>query len=171
MPKDRILLKSPACQTRSKAFEMSRAIDLASPQQSKARYMRSVITVSKSAVERFFRKPYCLSVRSPSDSRWSVNFLLIKVSNILLTIGSKLMGRYLLGSERSPQFLKAGTILAHFQHSGKDDSDRHLLKSFESIGDNSGPHFLKIIAGMLSGPEAIEESRFDIAGQTEDGVI
>ena len=71
----------------------------------------------------------------------------------------------------SPQFLKAGTTLAHFQQSGKEDSVKHLLKSFERIDDSSGQHFFKTIAGMLSGPEAVEEFSFKIARDTKEGVI
>ncbi|XP_065667917.1 uncharacterized protein LOC136088170 [Hydra vulgaris] len=46
-----------------------------------------------------------------------------------------------------------------FQQAGKQNSDRHLLNSFENIDDSSGEHFCKMITGMLSGPQAVEEPK------------
>ena len=76
-----------------------------------------------------------------------------------------------MGSERSPEFLNAGTTEAHFQQTGKEDSSRHLLNNFANIGDSSGEHIRKATAGMLSGPEAVAVSSFKIALETDLGVI
>jgi hypothetical protein len=67
--------------------------------------------------------------------------------------------------------LKIGTTDAVFQQAGKQDSDKHLLNSFESIDDSSGEHFCKTTTGMLSGPQTVEESKQEITLDTEAGVI
>ena len=81
------------------------------------------------------------------------------------------MGRSLDESDRSPEFLKIGITDAAFQQAGKQDSEKHLLNSFEKIDDSSGEHFCKTLTGMLSGPQAIEESKREITLDTEAGVI
>ena len=67
--------------------------------------------------------------------------------------------------------MKIGITDAAFQQAGKQDSDKHLLNSFESIDDSSGEHFCKTITGMLSGSQAVEESKKKIALDTEAGMI
>ena len=49
--------------------------------------------------------------------------------------------------------------------------DKHLLNSFENIDSSSGEHFCKIITGILSRLEAVEESKQETTLDTEDGVI
>uniref|UniRef100_T2MCW3 PAB-dependent poly(A)-specific ribonuclease subunit 2 n=1 Tax=Hydra vulgaris TaxID=6087 RepID=T2MCW3_HYDVU len=53
----------------------------------------------------------------------------------------------------------------------KQDSDKHLLNSFERIDNSSGEHFCKTITCMLLGPQAVEESKQEITLDTEAGVI
>ena len=84
---------SPRCQTLSNALEISKAMALASPDTSSAWCIRSVITVSKSAVERSLRKPYWWSERSLLVSRCLIKDELITISKTLLIIGKILIGR------------------------------------------------------------------------------
>ena len=58
IPYDLSLERSPLCDTLSNAFEISRATVLFSNERSNDLLIRSVITVSMSAVEREERKPY-----------------------------------------------------------------------------------------------------------------
>ena len=102
------LRRRPLCQTLSKALEMSRAIVLLSKEESSELMIRSVITVSISAVEREERNPYCTSDKSEDFSRWVIIWLLIRDSKTLLIMGRRLIGRYLEESHHSPEFLKTG---------------------------------------------------------------
>ena len=70
------------------------------------------------------------------------------------------MGRYLPGSDLSSSFLKTGTTDEDFQHEGKQDSAKHLLYSLARTGESSGEHILRRMAGILSGPVALDASRF-----------
>ena len=63
-------------------------------------------------------------------------------------IGRRLIGRYFVGSVRSPEFLNAGTTEAHFQQSGNIDSLMHLLNSLDSIGESSGDNCFNTMAGI-----------------------
>ena len=95
---------------------------------------------------------------------------LIKISNTLLMTGRRLIGRELPAFERSPLFLKTGTTEGSFQQEGKQDSLIHFLNSLVSTGASSGVHFCKTIAGIPSGPEALEESNPVIILDTSETV-
>ena len=69
MPYDVNLVKRTRCQTRSKAFFMSRAITLTSCWESKESFHHWVIYESMSTVDLFSRNPYCASLRSWCLSR------------------------------------------------------------------------------------------------------
>ena len=70
----------------------------------------------------------------------------------------KIMGQYLPGSDLFPSFLKTGTTDEDFQE-GKQDSAKHLLYSLARTGESSGEHILRTMAGILSGPVALDASR------------
>ncbi|XP_065679845.1 proto-oncogene tyrosine-protein kinase receptor Ret-like [Hydra vulgaris] len=61
-------------------------------------------------------------------------------------IGRGLMRQYLEESYHSTNFLRIGITNALFQQAEIQDSDKHLLNSFESINDSSGEHFCKTIS-------------------------
>ena len=79
-------------------------------------------------------------------------------SNILLIIHKRLIGLYLDGSKRSPEFLKTGQTDDIFHEVGNVFSLRQRLKSLASIGDNSGDRFFNTTTGIWSGPVAFEGS-------------
>ena len=58
-----------------------------------------------------------------------------------------------------------------FQHSGKQDSFRHLLKSLISMYESSDSQFFRTTAGIKSRPDAFDESRFVMTFLTILGVI
>ena len=70
-----------------------------------------------------------------------------------------------------PEFLEIGITDAAFQQAGKQDSDKHLLNSLESMDESSGEHLCKTTTGMLSGPQAVEESKQEITLDTEAEVM
>ena len=92
-------------------------------------------------------------------SRYLFKVSLIKDSKILLIIARRLIGRYLPGSDLSPSFLKTGANHEVFQQEGKQDSAKHLLYSLVRRGESSGEHILRTMAGILSGPVALDASR------------
>ena len=65
-------------------------------------------------------------------------------------IGRRLMGRYLVGSDLSPEFLNTGHTDDVFHEDGKHFSFRQRLKSFARIGAISGAVFLRTITGISS---------------------
>ena len=74
-------------------------------------------------------------------------------------------------SNLSPTFLNTGTSDETFQHSGKQDSFRHILKSSASMYESSGSQFFRTTTGIHSGPEAFDESRFVMTFLTILGVM
>ena len=66
------------------------------------------------------------------------------------------MGRYLVGSDLSPEFLNTGHTDDVFHEDGKHFSFRQRLKSFARIGAISGAVFLRTITGISSGLVAFD---------------
>ena len=63
-------------------------------------------------------------------------------------MGKRLIDLKLDGSDFSPEPLNAGTTEANFQQGGETEFDWHRLHSLERIGDNSGKHMSRTIAGI-----------------------
>ena len=80
-------------------------------------------------------------------SRCLVKQSLIKDSKILLIIGRRLIGRYLLGSDLSPSFLNTDTTM---KISNRKEN-KHLLYNLPRTGESSGEHILRTMTGILSG--------------------
>ena len=59
---------------------------------------------------------------------------------------------------------------ANFQQAGKD-SVKHLLNDLDSIEESYGEHFWRAMAGMLSGPQAVDVFKWEITLATEARVI
>ena len=62
-----------------------------------------------------------------------------------------------LAVDLSPTFLNTGTTDETFQHSGKQDSFRHILTSSASMYESSGSQFFRTTTGI---PDVFDESRF-----------
>ena len=71
----------------------------------------------------------------------------------------------------SPTFLNTETTDETFHQSGKQDSFRHILKSSASMHESSGSQFFRTTTGIKSGPDAFDESRFNMTFLTILGVI
>ena len=135
--------RRPACQTLSKALDISSATARVAPDLLKALAILSDTTVRRSAVDREDLKPYWKSEIKPHFSRWSTILLFISFSKTLLTTERRLTGWYFLAVDLSPTFLNTGTTEETFQQSGKQDSFRHLLKTLASMFEISGSQFLE----------------------------
>ena len=171
IPYDFSLWISPLCHTLLKALDISRATVRVSNVRSSDLLIRSVITVRMSAVEREERKPYWKSDKREDFSKCEIRWSLIIDSKTLLTIGRRLIGRYLEGSHRSPEFLNTGHTDDLFQEFGKHDCRIHLLNSLDRMGDNSAVKFFRTTTGISSGPTALESSSRLMSLETADGVI
>ena len=149
-----------ACQTPSKALDMSSAAAWVAPDLLKALASLSDTTVRRSAVDQEDLKLYWKSKKLPDFSKWSTIPLFKSFSKILLTTERRLTGQYFLAIDFYPTFLNTGTTNDPFQHSGKQDSFRHILKSSASMYESSGSQFVRTTTGIQSGPDAFDKSRF-----------
>ena len=125
--------RRPACQTLSKALDISSATARVAPDLLKALAILSDTTVRRSAVDREDLKPYWKLEKRPHFSRWSTILLFTDFSTTLLTTEGRLTRQQVLAADLSPTFLNTGTTDETFQQSGKQDSIRHLLKSSASM--------------------------------------
>ena len=89
-----------------------------------------------------------------------------KFSKTLLTTERRLTGQYLLGVKISPIFLNRRTTNDNFQHSGKQDYFRHILKRPASMYEKPGSWFFRITTGIQSRPRAIDKARFVMTSLT-----
>ena len=93
-----------------------------------------------------------------------------KFSKTLLTTERRLTGQYLLGVKISPIFLNRRTTNDNFQHSGKQDYFRHILKRPASMYEKPGSWIFRITTGIQSRPRAIDKARFVMTSLTILGV-
>ena len=91
------LWRRPACQTLSKALDISSATARAASDLLKNQLILPDTTVRKSAVDREGLKPYWKPEKRPHFSRWSTILLLISLSKALLTTERRLTGRWIQG--------------------------------------------------------------------------
>ena len=92
IPQDLHLWRRPACQTLSKALDISSATARIAPDLLKALAILSDMTVRRSAVDREDLKPYWKSEKRPHFSRWSTILLFTRFSKTLLTTEKRLTG-------------------------------------------------------------------------------
>ena len=87
------LWRIPACQTLSKALDISSATTRVATDQLKALAFLSDTTVSRPAVDREDLKPNKKSEERPHFSKWSPVLLFTSLSKTLLTTKRRLTGR------------------------------------------------------------------------------
>ena len=92
-PKDLSLWSRPACQTLSKALDISNASASVAPDVLKALALLSDTTMKRSVVDQEDLKTYWKSQNRPHFSRWTTILLLTSFSKTLLTIERRLTGQ------------------------------------------------------------------------------
>ena len=140
IPYDVSLWRRTACQTLSKALDISSAAARVAPDLWKALVVLSKTTVRRSAVDREDLKPYWKSYKGSQFSMWSTILLFTNFSKTLLTTERRITGRWFLAVDIFPAFLNKVTTDETFQQSGKQDSFRHMLKSSASMYESSLEH-------------------------------
>ena len=108
--------RTPACQTLSKALDISNVTAQVAPDLLKALAILSDMTVRRSAVDREDLK----SEKRPHFSRWSTILLFTSFPKSLLPTEGRLTGQLLLAVDLSPTFSNAETTNAGFNLKGDD---------------------------------------------------
>ena len=132
------LWRRPACQTLSKALDISSA----------------TARVVPCAVDQ--EDLYWKSEKRPHFPIWSKILLFTSFSRIFINLRKK--------TNRAvgvpPIFLNTGATNETFQQTGKQDSFRHILKSSAGMYESSDSKFFRTTTGIESGPDASNESKF-----------
>ena len=117
-----------ACQTLSKALDISSATARVAPDLLKVLAILSDTTVRRSAVDQEDLKPYWKH-KKDHISLGDQQLLFTSFSKTLLITERRLLGLCFLAVDLSPTFLNTRTTNETYQQSGKQDSFSHLLKS------------------------------------------
>ena len=118
-----------ACQTPSKALDISSATTRVAPDLLKTLATLPDTTVKTSAVNQEDLKPYWKWEKRPHFFRQSKFLLFTSLSKTLLTAERRLTGQLFLAADLSLTFLNTGTTDQTFQQLAKQDPFRYLLKS------------------------------------------
>ena len=115
LPKDLRLWRRPACQTLSKALEISSATAQVVPDLLKALAYLPDTTVWRSAIDLEDLKTYWQSQKRPHFSWWSTTIIYKFFKDVTNHRKKRLTGFKFLEVNLSPQFLNTGTINENFQ--------------------------------------------------------
>ena len=169
IPNDLSLWRRAACQTLSKALDISSATARVAPDLLKALIILSVTTVTRSAEDREDLKPYWKSEKRPDSSRSTI-LLFKSFFKDFTNHRNKTNRAVVLTVDISPTFLNTSTTDEAFQQSGEQDSFRHISKTSASFYEILGSQFFRTTTEIQSALDAFDESRFVIIFLTIVGV-
>ena len=92
------------------------------------------------------------------DVRMFSHTIINKRLKALLIIG-RMLTEWFFGSDLSPSFLKTGATNEDFQQEGKEDLAKYLLYILARTWESSEEHIFRTMAGILSGPVALDASK------------